>query len=173
LLPLFRRTGSQPVAILALPMIVPKLGAMDFGGLAQTLLLNVCDARKAQFSQIVPLAPPVPSGHRRPHISGSAPAPALRESREQSENVYENKGRLRKPNAQRPPRRAVINSGRFVATERLESAIGLAREEREHCDNTKNSGNEAKKSLKTKEVTIAKCENEPKMNADLVAKCAY
>jgi len=98
------------------------------------------------------LPSPVPSGHRRPHISGSAPAPALRESREQSENVYENKGRLRKPNAQRPPLRAVINSGGFIATERLESANGPGEGGKGALRKYENSGNEAKKSLKTKEV---------------------
>ena len=45
------------------------------GGPAQTLLLNVCDAPKAQFSQVVPLTLTCPFGrHRSPHTSGSAPA---------------------------------------------------------------------------------------------------
>ena len=71
---------------------------------------------------------------------------------EQSENVYENKGRLRKPNAQRPPLRAVINSGGFIATERLESANGPGEGGKGALRKYENSGNEAKKSLKTKEV---------------------
>ncbi len=39
-------------------------------GLAQTLLLNVCDAPKAQVGQIAPLGRTVPSGRRRPRKSG-------------------------------------------------------------------------------------------------------
>ena len=50
-------------------------GREVMGGPAQTLLLNVCDAPKAQFSQVVPLTLTCPFGrHRRPHTSGSAPA---------------------------------------------------------------------------------------------------
>ena len=79
LLPLFRRTGSQPGAILAPPMSVLKLGATDFGGLAQTLLLNVCDARKAQFGQIVPLALACPFGtSQTPHFGVCASPGATR-----------------------------------------------------------------------------------------------
>jgi hypothetical protein len=39
------------------------------GGLAQTLLLNVCDAAKAQFGQIAPRPPACPFGTlQTPHI---------------------------------------------------------------------------------------------------------
>jgi hypothetical protein len=72
LLPLLCRTGSQPGAFRAPPMIVLKLAATDFGGLAQTLLLDVCDAPKAHAAWVAADAECVPSGHRRPHTSGSA-----------------------------------------------------------------------------------------------------
>ncbi len=46
-------------------------------GLAQTLLLNVCDAPKAQFGQIVPLALACPFGtSQTPHV-GVCASPAL------------------------------------------------------------------------------------------------
>ena len=43
-------------------------------GLRQTLLLNVCDAPKAQFGQIVPLALACPFGTSQTPTSRSAPA---------------------------------------------------------------------------------------------------
>jgi hypothetical protein len=74
MLSLLCRAGSQPGATLALPIIVLKLGATDFG-LAQTLLLNVCDAPKAHYAWVAADAECVPSGHRRPHTSGVCASP--------------------------------------------------------------------------------------------------
>ena len=65
-------------------------------GLAQTLLLNVCDAPKAQFRQIVPLALTCPFGTSQTPQDGACAnrnwRAKYRISTEQSQNVYENKG---------------------------------------------------------------------------------
>ena len=61
--------------------------------LAQTLVLNVCDAPKARVGEIVQLAPTCRlETSQIPHVGVCA---IPRESTEQSENVYENKGSLR------------------------------------------------------------------------------
>jgi hypothetical protein len=61
--------------------------------LAQTLPLNVCDAPKAQARQVAPLILTCPFGtSQTPDIRGLR-HPSTRGSPEQSENVYENKGR--------------------------------------------------------------------------------
>ena len=49
------------------------------GGLAQTLFLNVCDAPKAQFGQIVSLALTCPSGTSQTQYPGVC---AIRERRD-------------------------------------------------------------------------------------------
>jgi hypothetical protein len=61
--------------------------------LAQTLLLNVCDAPKAQACQVVPLVLACPFGTSQTSDIRGLRHPPTRKSPEQSENVYENKGR--------------------------------------------------------------------------------
>jgi hypothetical protein len=61
-------------------------------GAAQALLLNVCDAPKAQVGQVVLLVLTCPFGtSQTPDLRGLR-HPSTRKPGEQSENVYENKG---------------------------------------------------------------------------------
>ncbi len=55
-------------------MSMKTKGSVKKSWLAQTLRVNVCDAPKAQFGQIVPLALACPFGSSQTHTSGSAPA---------------------------------------------------------------------------------------------------
>ena len=91
-----RKKRTQNELTLKPGIALRRAGIVQLGRLAQTLFFNVCDAPKVQFGQIVLLRLPGPSGHRRHETSGSAPAAALRESAEQSQNVYENKGSVTK-----------------------------------------------------------------------------
>ena len=66
------------------------------------MLLNVCDAPKAQAGQVEPLVLTCPFGtSQTPDIRGLR-HPSTRKLAEQSENVYENKGREQEPTTPDP-----------------------------------------------------------------------
>jgi len=62
-------------------------------GLAQTLPLNVCDAPEAQALQVMPLVLTCPFGTSQTPDPRGLRHPWIRKLPEQSQNVYENKGR--------------------------------------------------------------------------------